>query len=107
MATAAGGTGSGVRAPRFLAGRSQHQPPAAGRSSLAGPQAQVVKELVMPQAYRTLRVTKTDEGVLSVVIDAPPMNLIGPELVRDLVTLIGELQSGQPTRVVVLESADP
>ena len=28
--------------------------------------------------YRTLRVTKTDEGVLSVVIDAPPMNLIGP-----------------------------
>ena len=37
------------------------------------------------QPYRTLRVTKTDKGVLSVVIDAPPMNLIGPELVRDLV----------------------
>jgi hypothetical protein len=45
------------------------------------------------QPYRTLRVTKTDEGVLSVVIDAPPMNLIGPELVHDLVTLIGELES--------------
>jgi enoyl-CoA hydratase/carnithine racemase len=59
------------------------------------------------QPYRTLRVTKTDEGVLSVVIDAPPMNLIGPELVRDLVMLLGALGSGQGTRVVVLESADP
>jgi hypothetical protein len=41
----------------------------------------------MPQVYRTLRVAPTDNGVLSVVIDAPPMNLIGPELVRDLVRL--------------------
>ena len=61
----------------------------------------------MTQAYSTLRVAPGDDGVLGVVIDAPPMNLIGPELVRDLVTLIGELESGQQTRVVVLESADP
>jgi enoyl-CoA hydratase/carnithine racemase len=61
----------------------------------------------MSQAYRTLRVAPTDEGVLSVVIDAPPMNLIGPELVRDLVDLFGTLESDQTTRVVVLESADP
>jgi enoyl-CoA hydratase/carnithine racemase len=61
----------------------------------------------MTQVYRTLRVAPSDEGVLGVVIDAPPMNLIGPELVRDLVTLIGELESDQETRVVVLESADP
>jgi len=59
------------------------------------------------QPYRTLRVTKTDEGVLSVVIDAPPMNLIGPELVHDLVELLGALESGQHARVMVLESADP
>src|SRR5271165_583329 len=59
------------------------------------------------QPYRTLRVTKTDEGVLSVVIDAPPMNLIGPELVRDLVALLGELESDEDVRVVVLGSADP
>lgn len=32
----------------------------------------------MTQMYRTLRVALIDEGVLSVVIDAPPMNLIGP-----------------------------
>jgi enoyl-CoA hydratase/carnithine racemase len=45
--------------------------------------------------------------VLSVAIDAPPMNLIGPELVRDLVTLLSELESDKEIRVVVLESADP
>src|ERR1700760_835787 len=61
----------------------------------------------MAHEYRTLRAVPRDEGVLSVVIDAPPMNLIGPELVRDLVNLLGELESGQQTRVVVLESADP
>ena len=60
----------------------------------------------MTQVYGTLRVAPGDEDALSVVIDAPPMNLIGPELVRDLVTLLGELESGQETRVVVLESAD-
>lgn len=64
------------------------------------------EELAMTQTYRTLRVARSDEGVLSVVIDAPPMNLIGPELVRDLVALLGELESGQDIRVVVLESAD-
>ena len=56
--------------------------------------------------YRTLRVRPTDPGVLSVAIDAPPMNLIGPELVRDLVTLVTELTSSEDVRVVVLESAD-
>ncbi len=61
----------------------------------------------MVQTYRTLRVAESDEGVLSVVIDAPPMNLIGPELVRDLVRLLGEVESGQETRVMVLESAHP
>ena len=61
----------------------------------------------MTQVYRTLRVAPSDEGVLGVVIDSPPMNLIGPELARDLVGLFGVLESGQETRVVVLESADP
>ena len=61
----------------------------------------------MTQMYRTLRVARIDEGVLSVVIDAPPMNLIGPELVRDLVTLLSDLESDEDMRVMVLESADP
>ena len=41
------------------------------------------------QAFSTLRVAPGDAGVLGVMIDAPPMNLIGPELVRDLVSLPG------------------
>jgi enoyl-CoA hydratase/carnithine racemase len=61
----------------------------------------------MTQTYGTLRVARSDEGVLSVVIDAPPMNLIGPELVRDRVTLLSELESDADIRVMVLESADP
>jgi enoyl-CoA hydratase/carnithine racemase len=61
----------------------------------------------MTQKYRTLRVAPSDKGVLSVVIDAPPLNLVGPELVRDLVSLAGALESDQETRVMVLESADP
>src|SRR5277367_3423416 len=61
----------------------------------------------MAAAYRTLRVAPSGAGVLSVAIDAPPMNLIGPELVRDLVTLISDLETDEFTRVIVLESADP
>src|ERR1700733_6804058 len=65
------------------------------------------EEAAMSQPYRTLRVARSDEGVLGVVIDAPPMNLIGPELVRDLVTLLGDLDADPNIRVMVLESADP
>src|SRR5689334_19721426 len=61
----------------------------------------------MTDTYRTLRVARTDEGVISVVIDAPPMNLIGPELVRDFVALLSELAADEGVRVMVLESADP
>jgi enoyl-CoA hydratase/carnithine racemase len=64
------------------------------------------EEAAMSQTYRTLRVARSDEGVLGVVIDAPPMNLIGPEVVRDLVTLVGELEFDEDIRVMVLESAD-
>jgi len=61
----------------------------------------------MSQSYLTLCVTQSDQGVLSVVIDAPPMNLIGPELVRDPVTLLGEVEADEQVRVMVLESANP
>jgi len=36
----------------------------------------------MNDAYRALRVDDDGHGVLTVAIDAPPMNLVGPESVR-------------------------
>jgi hypothetical protein len=59
------------------------------------------------QAYPTLQISHNDVGVVTVAIDAPPLNLIGPELVRDLVGLVGALESDPGVRVMVLESADP
>ncbi|QJU59965.1 enoyl-CoA hydratase/isomerase family protein [Sphingomonas sp. AP4-R1] len=56
--------------------------------------------------YQTLRL-EAQGAVLFVTIDAPPMNLIGPELVRDLVSLIEVLDRGEPYRVAVFRSADP
>jgi enoyl-CoA hydratase/carnithine racemase len=54
----------------------------------------------------TLKVRR-DGGVLFVRIAAPPMNLIGPELVRDLVSLIQEAEADSAVRVLVFQSADP
>ena len=49
-----------------------------------------------------------DEGpVLFVEIDAPPMNLLTPELVRDLVSLIQDAEGDDAVQVLVLGSADP
>ena len=48
-----------------------------------------------------------EEGVLFAAIDAPPMNLLGPELVRDLVSLIESAEADHTVQVVVFQSADP
>jgi len=49
-----------------------------------------------------------EEGaVLFAEIAAPPMNLLGPELVRDLVSLIQKAESDDAFRVLVFKSAAP
>jgi enoyl-CoA hydratase/carnithine racemase len=45
--------------------------------------------------------------VLFAEIAAPPMNLLGPELVRDLVALIEQSEADEDARVLVFSSADP
>jgi enoyl-CoA hydratase/carnithine racemase len=50
--------------------------------------------------------TRADGRVLYATFDAPPMNLIGPEVVRDLVTLLDALYHSSDIRVVVFGSAD-
>ncbi|MFI0960588.1 enoyl-CoA hydratase/isomerase family protein [Streptomyces sp. NPDC021080] len=59
----------------------------------------------MTASYETIK-TRPDGNVLYATFNAPPMNLIGPELVRDLVALIGELSNPAAPRVVVFDSAD-
>ena len=56
--------------------------------------------------YETLKVSK-DGAVLFAEIAAPPMNLLGPELVRDLVSLIQRAEADDAVRVLVFKSADP
>jgi enoyl-CoA hydratase/carnithine racemase len=59
-----------------------------------------------PWTFETLRV-HIDRGVVFVEIAAPPMNLLGPELVRDLVSLIQRVEADDAFRVLVFRSADP
>jgi enoyl-CoA hydratase/carnithine racemase len=56
--------------------------------------------------FETLNVS-ADGAVLLVEISAPPMNLLGPELVRDLVSLIQCAEADGRVKVVVFSSADP
>src|SRR4249920_1323142 len=56
--------------------------------------------------FETLKVRR--EGAVAFAdIAAPPMNLLGPELVRDLVSLIQRAEADSTVRVLVFKSADP
>ena len=57
-------------------------------------------------AFETLIVRK-EGAVLFAQIAAPPMNLLGPELVRDLVSLIQQAEADDTVQVIVFSSADP
>ena len=59
-----------------------------------------------PAEFETLRV-RTEGPVLFAEIAAPPMNLLGPELVRDLVSLIRRAEADDTVRVLVFSSTDP
>jgi len=57
-------------------------------------------------AFETLK-TRREGGVVFTEIAAPPMNLLGPSLVRDLVSLIEYTEADPDVRVLVFSSADP
>ena len=70
-------------------------------------QAQSIrKRKEIPMVFETLNV-KREGAALFIQIAAPPMNLLGPGLVRDLVTLIQHAQADDTLRVLVFKSADP
>jgi enoyl-CoA hydratase/carnithine racemase len=58
------------------------------------------------RSAHTLKVN-TEGAVLFAEISAPPMNLLGPELVRDLVSLIRRAEADDSVKVIVFTSADP
>jgi enoyl-CoA hydratase/carnithine racemase len=60
----------------------------------------------MPDSFETIT-TSLDGRVLYATFSAPPINLIGPEVVRDLVLLLEQLTRPDAPRVVVFDSADP
>jgi len=59
----------------------------------------------MPFDFETLRV-RTEGAVVFADISAPPMNLLGTELVRDLVSLIQHAEADAALQVLVFASAD-
>jgi enoyl-CoA hydratase/carnithine racemase len=56
--------------------------------------------------FETLKLCK-EGAVLFADISVPPMNLLGPSLVRDLVSLIQQTEVDNTIRVLVLKSGDP
>src|ERR1044072_1701013 len=56
--------------------------------------------------FEKLNVTR-EGAVLFAAINAPPMNLEGPELIRDLVSLIQKAEADETVQVIVFKSADP
>jgi enoyl-CoA hydratase/carnithine racemase len=56
--------------------------------------------------FETLKVRR-EGGVLFVEIWAPPMNLLGPELVSDLVSLIQRVEADDTCQVIAFKSGDP
>ena len=56
--------------------------------------------------FETLEV-RQEGAVLFADISAPPMDLLGTELVRDLVSLIQRAEADAACHVVVFTSADP
>src|SRR3977135_2260768 len=56
--------------------------------------------------FETLKMHQ-EKAVLFVEISAPPINLLGPELIRDLVSLIQQAEADEAVQVLVFKSADP
>ena len=54
-----------------------------------------------------LRVTEESPTLWRVTFANPPVNVIGPEMMRDLKDLLTELESNDTVNVVVFDSADP
>ncbi|KIF77259.1 hypothetical protein QR77_32225 [Streptomyces sp. 150FB] len=55
----------------------------------------------------TIRIDRSNPHRWNVTFDHAPMNLIDPEMIRELEALVGELETDPEVTVVVFDSADP
>jgi len=60
----------------------------------------------MAYGFETFK-TRIEDGVLFAAISSPPLNLIGPEFVSDLLALMDRLDADDEIQVVVFSSTDP
>jgi enoyl-CoA hydratase/carnithine racemase len=74
-----------------------------GRSPRLNAHKRTWKDTVV---FDTLKMQQ-ERAALFVEITAPPMNLLGLELVRDLVSLIQTAEADDSVQVLVFKSADP
>jgi enoyl-CoA hydratase/carnithine racemase len=61
---------------------------------------------MMAYDYQTLQI-QNDQGVLTVTINNPPVNVMTQSLYMDLVGFTSEVEKDQSVKVVVFQSADP
>jgi enoyl-CoA hydratase/carnithine racemase len=59
-----------------------------------------------PMNFETIKLSR-EGSVLFAELLAPPMNLEGPELIRDLVSLIQKAEADETIKVLVFKSGDP
>jgi enoyl-CoA hydratase/carnithine racemase len=57
-------------------------------------------------AYSSLRVS-SEHGVARIVLDSPPVNVLGTTMMRELRTVLTGLKDDSSVRVIVFSSADP
>src|SRR5262249_17996819 len=85
---------------------SPPQATASGRATPGRAAARLRVDLLMIDSLPTLAIRR-EEPVLFAAIASAPMNLLGPELVRDLVSLIQQAEADDAVHVLVFTSADP
>lgn len=53
------------------------------------------------------KLTKASPSYWSLTFDNPPINMLGPEAMTELQSLVGQFENDPDLKVVVFDSADP
>jgi enoyl-CoA hydratase/carnithine racemase len=64
-----------------------------------------LKQMNAPAKSEQIRVTRRSPAYWRVTVDNPPINVMGPEMVKQFQEVIGALEADKEVRVVVFDSA--